>query len=364
MDTERSDSSAIEGSDILTSGTAAAERVELHYVHADEPGLSRRRSGRGFGYRDEHGRRISGRSTLARIRALAIPPAWTDVWICASEDGHIQATGRDARGRKQYRYHARWRAVRDEAKFEHLLAFGAALPLLRARIAADLGRARLSREKVVATVLRLMELTCVRVGNDCYAEENGTFGLTTLEDRHARFCSGGVSFAFKGKSGKAHRVSVRDAKLARTVRRCQDLPGQRLFQWVDDEGAQHPITSTEVNDYLRETMNGPFTAKMLRTWSATVCACQHLAEQAPRGSQRAAKQVVARCIEEVAARLGNTPSICRKSYVHPAVIEAYVAGGLGRAVRGRSRVDADASLRAEEHATMRFLSRRARAEAA
>jgi len=354
----------VDGADLLHSGPAAASSAALHYVHAEEAGISRRRSGRGFGYRDEHGLRLTDRLTIARIAALAIPPAWENVWICPSADGHIQATGRDARGRKQYRYHVRWRAVREEAKFEHLLAFGGGLPLLRARIAEDLARPQLCREKVVATVVRLMELTCVRVGNDCYAQENDTFGLTTLKDRHAHFSGGVVSFAFRGKSGKSHRVSVRDVKLARIVRRCQDVPGQRLFQWLDEDGGRHPLTSNDVNDYLREAMGGPFTAKMLRTWSATVIACEHLAAQAPKGTRRAAKQVVARCIEEVAARLGNTPTICRKSYVHPAVIEAYVAGGLRRAIRAPRRAQLDASLRAEEHATMRFLARRARLEAA
>ncbi len=362
MDIESTLGASEGGGDVLHDGPTAASLGALHYVHADEPGITRRKHGRGFAYRDAQGRAVKDRATLARIRALAIPPAWTDVWICASADGHIQATGRDARGRKQYRYHARWRAVRDEAKFEQLLSFGAALPRLRARIEEDLRLRTLCREKVVATVLRLMELTCVRVGNDCYAEENGSYGLTTLEDRHAHFTRGTVSFAFKGKSGKAHRVSVRDERLASIVRRCQDLPGQRLFQWLDEDGAQHPLTSSDVNEYLRETMGGPFTAKMFRTWSATVCACQRLAEEAPSGSQRAAKQVVARCIEEVAARLGNTPSICRKSYVHPAVIEAYVAGGLRRVTRARGR--RDAALRAEEHATMRLLALRAEAEAA
>jgi DNA topoisomerase-1 len=327
----------------------AAEAADLRYVHDDEPGLRRQRRGKHWLYFDRKGARVTDPRALDRIAKLAIPPAWERVWICATPDGHIQATGRDARGRKQYRYHPRWRALRDEAKYEHVLAFGAALPSLRARVARDLASPRLTREKVIATILRVMELSCIRVGNEAYAAENGSFGLTTLLDRHAKFGDGSVSFAFHGKSGKVHRISVRDAKLASIVKRCRDVPGQRLFQWIDDEGAPHPVTSTDVNDYIREATGGPYTAKMIRTWSATVSAWAILRACPPSAAARERKRVVTKCFERIAQDLGNTTAICRASYVHPAVVASHVDGTLATVA---PRCLSTARRRAHPHLTL------------
>ncbi|MBN8611185.1 MAG: DNA topoisomerase IB [Deltaproteobacteria bacterium] len=310
-----------------------ARAASLRYVHDDERGLRRRRRKGVFVYVDDEGRRAREPATIARIRSLAIPPAWTEVWICLSPDGHIQATGRDARGRKQYRYHPQWRVVRDEAKFEELTSFGWVLPGLRARIARDLARPTLDRDKVVATILALMEQTSVRVGNDCYATQNRSFGLTTLRDRHAQVGRTCVTFAFTGKSGKVHRISVRDRRLAAIVRRCRDLPGQRLFQFVDAEGVQHPVTSTDVNNYLQEATAAPFTAKMIRTWIGTVTAARALHELPPCESERAGKRSVLACLELVSEKLGNTPSIARKSYVHPRLFESYLDGSFHDAMK-------------------------------
>jgi DNA topoisomerase-1 len=335
----------------------AAHDAELRYVHDDERGWKRVGRPRSFDYVDDRGRRIRDRRALARIAALAIPPAWTTVWICASPDGHIQATGRDARGRKQYRYHARWRVVRDEAKYELVLAFGEALPALRRRIAHDLGTHGLSRDKVVATVLRIMERTCIRVGNDCYAEANHSFGLTTLRDRHARISGGDVTFAFTGKSGKVHHVALHDQKLASIVKRCRDIPGQRLFQWIDDTGARHPITSNDVNDYIRRATDGPYSAKMMRTWMGTVSASRLLRDAQPCASARAGKRVIADCLEKVAAHLGNTPAISRKSYVHPVLFRDYTAGSFHDSMRramARSRRDPSRWMTPDERALLSF----------
>jgi len=264
--------------------------------------------------------------TLSRIRSLAIPPAWTDVWISAAPNGHLQATGRDARGRKQYRYHPRWNAVRDEEKFGRMLAFGRALPRIRARTAEDLRRPGLPREKVLAAVVRLLEATLIRVGNDEYARQNRSFGLTTLRDRHARVEASRIRFQFRGKSGVEHSVQVVDRRLARVVKRCQDLPGQELFQYVDEEGQRHAVESADVNAYLREITEDDFTAKDFRTWAGTVLAAQALQALEEVDSEVQARRNVVRAIESVAARLGNTPSVCRKCYVHPAVIDAYLDG--------------------------------------
>jgi DNA topoisomerase-1 len=317
---------------VSTEAERAARGVSLRYVHDDEPGLRRVGRRRRFAYVDDRGRPVRQAAALARIRALAIPPAWRDVWICLSPDGHIQATGRDARGRKQYRYHARWRSVRDEAKFEQLARFGRALPKLRARLAHDLHRTSLDRSKVVATIVAIMQETSVRVGNECYAATNHSFGLTTLRVRHARISRDVVTFAFTGKAGKPHRVSVRGRKLAAIVARCRDLPGQRLFQWIDETGARHPVTSNDVNDYLRDATLGPFTAKMMRTWTGTVTAARVLSSCAPPDTVRAGRRQVQRCLEIVSAQLGNTPAIARKSYIHPRLVEDYTRGQLRRAM--------------------------------
>lgn len=307
---------------------AAAEEAGLRYAHEGDPGIRRRRAGKGFSYRDDTGALVRDPEVLARIRRLAIPPAYTDVWICADPLGHIQATGRDARGRKQYRYHERWRALRDEAKFSRMAAFGRALPALRARVDADLRRHALSHEKVVATVVRLLERTLIRVGNDEYARSNKSFGLTTLHNRHVRVEGATVSFAFKGKSGVVHRLGLGDRRLARIVRSLQEMPGQRLFQYIDEEGKRHPVGSADVNAYLREATGEHFTAKDFRTWAGTLAAAKALALQPPAGTEREARRLITACIKATAGLLGNTPAVCRAAYVHPSVIEAFGAGTL------------------------------------
>jgi DNA topoisomerase-1 len=278
-----------------------------------------------------------GAAPLARIRALAIPPAWHEVWICPRADGHIQASGRDQRGRKQYRYHARWRSVRDDAKYGRLLDFARRLPVIRRQVAADLAVAGLSREKVLATVVRLLDTTHIRIGNDEYARSNASFGLTTMRDQHVRATSGAVRFRFRGKSGKLHEVALADPKVARVVRRCQDLPGQMLFQYRDAGKAIRRITSGDVNDYLRRVSQDDFTAKHFRTWAATVHLYETLAAVPAARTAAEAKRVVVASIREVAARLGNTPAICRRCYVHPAVIDAYGAGRVSATTAPRPR---------------------------
>ena len=307
---------------------AAATLARLRYSSSDEPGLLRRRRGRGFGYERIDGRRVTDKRTLGRIRSLAIPPAWRDVWICADPDGHLQAVGRDARGRKQYRYHPRWRGVRDAAKYIRLAEFCRALPRLRSRVATDLACNCLCKEKVVALVVSLLERTQLRVGNDEYARNNDSYGATTLRDRHARVRGAAVELSFRGKGGKPYRVALRDRRMAALVRRCRDLPGQRLFQYVDQEGRPVPVTSTDVNDYVREVTGGPFTAKDFRTWAATMACATLLACRRASETQTARKREVKQVVDAVAEQLGNTPTVCRNSYIHPAVIDGYMDGGL------------------------------------
>ncbi|MDO9426909.1 MAG: DNA topoisomerase IB [Methylobacterium sp.] len=306
----------------------AAEEAGLAYVDDATPGLTRRRSGTGFSYRDPKGAAVRDAKTLARIRALAIPPAYTDVWICARANGHIQATGRDAKGRKQYRYHADFRAARDQTKFEHIMTFADVLPGLRARVDADMGKAGLPREKVLATVVHLLETTLIRVGNDDYARTNKSFGLTTLRDRHATIAGAALSFRFKGKSGKTWDLGVKDRRVARIVKACQDLPGQELFQYRDADGTVRDVTSADVNAYLREITGQPVTAKDFRTWAGTVLAALALQEFEAFDSAAAAKKNLRAAIESVASRLGNTPTICRKCYIHPQVLDGYLEGDL------------------------------------
>ena len=338
----------------------ATKAARLRYVSDEEPGIRRRRAGKGFVYAAPSGERITDEGELRRIRALAIPPAWTDVWICPHANGHIQATGRDARGRKQYRYHARWREVRDETKFERTLAFGEALPLIRRRTEEHLALRGLPREKVLATIVRLLETTFIRVGNEEYARTNRTVGLTTMGDRHAKVEGSRLRFEFRGKSGVKHRVEVTDRRLARLVKRCQDLPGEELFQYVDDDGLRHSIGSADVNEYLREITGEDFTAKDFRTWAGTVLAAQALQEYAALDAQAPAKSYVVRAIEEVAKRLGNTPAVCRKCYVHPAVIDAYLEGSLAESLREQldQELRHQGELRSEEARVMRLLQRR------
>jgi DNA topoisomerase-1 len=306
----------------------------LSYVSDLDPGLSRRKARTGFDYHDGDGRPVRDEPTLDRIRKLAIPPAWTEVWIAPTARGHIQATGRDARGRKQYRYHERWRQQRDSGKFDRLIAFGRALPKLRARVEADLRRHGLPREKVLAAVIRVMEITLIRIGNEEYAKSNRSFGLTTLRDRHAKVGAERALFEFRGKSGKVHRTEFRDRRLARVVKACQDLPGQRLFQYVDHEGQRHAIGSADVNAYLREAVGEDFSAKDFRTWAGTVAAARALVTLPQCENPR---HDIAVCVKAVAAILGNTPAVCRSAYIHPAVLSAYEAGKLPLKAAGDGR---------------------------
>ncbi len=320
---------------------AAAKAAGLRYVSDMMPGIRRERDGDGFRYIAPDGTAITDDGELRRIRALVVPPAWTDVWICAIANGHIQVTARDAKGRKQYRYHARWREARDETKYERMLAFAAALPRIRAATERDLALPGLPREKVLATVVRLLEATLIRVGNEEYARDNKSFGLTTMRDRHAKISGNGVKFHFRGKSGKEHSVGVRDRRLARIVKKSQELPGQELFQYVDDGSERHSVGSADVNAYLREISGEEFTAKDFRTWAGTVLAALALREFEAFDSDTQAKRNVVQAIASVAERLGNTPAVCRKCYVHPAVIETYLDGTLTDTLRAHS----DAAMR-------------------
>jgi DNA topoisomerase I len=333
---------------------AAAEAAALRYVSDGAPGISRLRAGRGFRYRSPDGSPVRGFATRRRIQTLAIPPAWTEVWICPVPQGHIQAVGRDARGRKQYRYHSRWREVRDATKYARLARFAGQLPTIRRRVREDLARPGLPREKVLATVVRLLETSLIRVGNAEYAAANGSFGLTTLRTRHVTVEGVSLRFEFRGKSGKRHVVDVADRRLARIVRQCQELPGHELFQYVDDDGRRHTIGSADVNAYLREIAGEEFTAKDFRTWAGTVLAASSLRDENV-GSERAAKRTVARAIAAVAARLGNTAAVCRKCYVHPGVIDAYLNRRLGRVMGRAVRSGSPAGLGQDEAAILSLL---------
>jgi DNA topoisomerase-1 len=313
----------------LADAVASAKAAGLRYVSDETPGISRRRCGKGWCFYGPSGRRITDERILRRIRALAIPPAYTRVWICPDPLGHIQATARDAKGRKQYRYHARWREVRDAVKFDRMIAFAEALPSVRARCDKDLSRSGIGREKVLAAVVRLLEQTRIRVGNEEYARKNRSFGLTTLLSRHVAVEGAHMTFSFRGKSGKHHAVHLHDRRLARVVRRCLDIPGQELFTFVDGEGGIHTVSSGDVNDYLREIAGDGFTAKDFRTWSGTVMAADELRRCAVAKNKTVARKTIKRAIEQVSSRLGNTPSVCKKSYVHPSVLDAYSQNAIG-----------------------------------
>lgn len=306
----------------------AAESAGLRYVSDEEPGIRRRKAGKGFLYLAPGGRRVEDEPTLSRIRSLAIPPAWTDVWICPRANGHLQATGRDAKGRKQYRYHPSFREVRESAKFEHMMEFAQALPALREKLSEHMALRGLPREKVLATVVHLLESTLIRVGNDDYAKQNRSYGLTTLRDPHVTVEGSELRFRFKGKSGKTWRLQVKDRRIARIVKACQDLPGQDLFQYLDGDGVQRDVTSADVNAYLKEITGRDITAKDFRTWAGTVLAAMALHEFETFDSDAKAKKNVRAAIERVSARLGNTPTICRKCYVHPEVLTCYLDGDL------------------------------------
>lgn len=345
----------------VTDAPAAARSAGLRYVTDSKPGITREADGKGFLYRDPDGTVIEDEATLSRIKTLAIPPAWTDVWICKNEHGHLQATGRDAKGRKQYRYHARWRSLRDEVKYERMISFGQALPDIRRRVDAGLRLQGLPREKVLATIVYLLQATMMRIGNEEYARTNKSFGLTTLRNRHVKVDGKEVQFRFRGKSGVFHEILLEDRRLAKIIERIRDLPGQELFQYVDGDGVRHAIDSADVNDYLREITGEDYTAKDFRTWSGTVLAALVLHEFEKFDSETQAKKNIVRAIEAVAERLGNTPSICRKCYVHPAVIDSYLDGTIMEALRARTEqvlVEDLHALKPEEAAVVALLQQR------
>jgi DNA topoisomerase I len=336
----------------------SARHAGLRYVSIGSPGLRRSRQGGEFRYFTPKGKLVRDPAELRRIKALAVPPAWTDVWICPDPAGHIQATGRDARSRRQYRYHKDWRLIRDENKYQHMLAFGQALPRIRRRVRRDLRQDGLGRDKVVASVVRWLELSAARIGSQEYKRSNGSYGLTTLQDRHIRVHRSRIEFRFRGKGGKEHRGTLDDPRLARIVKRCQDIPGQDLFQYIDENGETRCVTSADVNSYLARVTGQDFTAKAFRTWTGTVQAALALCQFQRVQSQRESRRNIVQAIEHVAQVLGNTPAICRKCYIHPAILEAYPAGELLAAFRHqtrRSTRSSPSSLRPEEAAVLALL---------
>jgi DNA topoisomerase-1 len=340
----------------------AAESAGLVYVSDEDRGIRRERSGDAFAYYKPNGDPVRDEATLERIRKLAIPPAYTDVWICPKANGHLQATGRDARGRKQYRYHPQFREVRESTKYEHMLEFAKALPAIRAKLAEHMALRGLPREKVLATVVHLLETTLIRVGNDDYARTNKSYGLTTLRDPHVKVEGSELRFQFKGKSGKSWRLQVKDRRIARIVRACQELPGQRLFQYQDGEEVRE-VTSADVNAYLKEITGRDITAKDFRTWAGTVMAALALQEFEAFDTQATQKKNIKAAIEKVASRLGNTPTICRKCYVHPEVLNAYIEGGLLLEIKHQVEQELTedlAALKPEEAAVLAMLEARLR----
>ncbi|RVT43804.1 DNA topoisomerase IB [Sphingobium algorifonticola] len=345
---------------IETSDDPAA--ASLVFTSDDMPGISRRRSGKGFTYRDPHGRTIRDKSECMRIRALAIPPAYRDVWICPLPNGHLQATGRDARDRKQYRYHPDFRAERDRDKFAHLIAFARALPGIRARVHADMKLRGLPRAKVLATIVHLLDISMIRVGNTDYARQNRSFGLTTLQRRHAALAGSTLRMTFKGKSGQPWDVTIRDRRVARLLKAMQELPGQHLFQYLDDDGEASAVNSSDVNAYLKAISGSAITAKDFRTWHGTVLAALELAACAPVENVTASRRVLAAAIDRVAARLGNTRTVCRTCYIHPAVIAGFEGGTLRIRIGDAGTSETTDALNAGEKAVLNFLRRAARAQ--
>jgi DNA topoisomerase-1 len=325
------------------------------------PGLRRKKTRNGFQYFDDAGRRVTDPKALGRIKRLAIPPAWTDVWISPYDNGHIQATGRDVRGRKQYRYHPDWSAVRDENKYERMVAFGKALPKIRRRVAADLRSRGLGRNKVLAAVVRLLETTLIRIGNEEYAKANHSFGLSTMQDRHVRIAHGDLHFEFRGKSGVKHEIDLHDPRLASIVRQAQDLPGQDLFQYLDENQQPQKISSEDVNAYLREIAGEEFSAKDFRTWSGTVLAALALSQFEKFDTKAQAKRNLVQAIEHVAERLGNTPAVCKKCYIHPVILNSYLDGSTVRVLQKKTEnvlSSEIAKLSAEEAAVLAFVQQR------
>jgi DNA topoisomerase-1 len=344
----------------LPDPRATARHAGLRYVSDHKPGISRRNSGKTVRYLDPAGNPIRDQATLSRIKSVVIPPAWTNVWICPFENGHIQATGRDSRGRKQYRYHPRWRSVRDESKYGRTLAFAHALAAIRRKTKRDLQQPGLSREKVLAAVINLLETTLIRVGNTQYARQNQSFGLTTLRDRHVKVKGSKLTFQFRGKSGVNHDIALHDRRISQVIKRCQELPGQELIQYLDETGEPRDVTSDDVNDYLRSITGDDFTAKDFRTWAGTVLAVLALQEFEAFDTKVQAKKNLLRAIESVARKLGNTPSVCRKCYIHPAVLDSYLEGTMLEALQGRAQAEMARvrGLSAEESAVLALLQRR------
>lgn len=346
---------------IVTDPAESAKAAGLRYVTDAKPGIRRQRRGKGFRYTNADGSPVRDPETLRRIRSLVIPPAWRGVWICPTPNGHLQATGRDARGRKQSRYHPRWREVRDETKYERMMVFGATLPAIRQQVDHDLALPNLPREKILAAIVRLLETTFIRVGNSEYAKTNHSYGLTTLRNKHVAVKSSTVTFNFQGKSGVEHTIDLEDRRLAKIVQRCRDLPGYELFQYLDADGQRHSVDASDVNDYLRTITQQDFTAKDFRTWAGTVLACEMLRQFEPAESDTQAKKNVVAAIKSVAERLGNTPSVCRKCYVHPAVLETYLGGAMMKAFEAEVQREVDKqlkSLRQEELDVLHLLESR------
>ena len=355
------------GNKLVAEAMDAAEGAGLRYVSDDRPGYTRKKSGDDFDYFDTEGKPITNEHRLLRIKRLAIPPAWTDVWICPLPNCHIQATGRDARRRKQYLYHERWREVRDENKYDRIIAFGNALPKIRRRVAKDLKLSGLPRNKVLATVVQLLERTFIRIGNEEYARDNKSFGLTTMKDRHVEVKGSKLRFRFRGKSGRDHEVDVTDRRIAKIISKLQDLPGQDLFQYVDDDGEVRNVSSQDVNEYLREITDEDFSAKDFRTLAGTVLTAMALNAQEKFETRKQAKSNITTAIKAVAAILGNTPAICRKCYVHPAIFESYLdqksIDGLKQMTEETLEKE-DVDLRSSEKAVLKFLESRLSKKAA
>jgi DNA topoisomerase-1 len=357
----RGENKKIDQIEIAPDPVDVAEEAGLRYVSDEQPGYTRKRKGNDFEYFDTEGKRIRDETRLLRLKRLAVPPAYTEVWICPSPNGHIQATARDARGRKQYRYHERWREVRDENKYDRMVVFGKALPKIRRRVNRDLKRRGLPREKVLGTVVQLLERTFIRVGNEEYAKENKSFGLTTMRNRHVEVTATRLKFSFRGKSGKEHEVDVTDQRLAKIIRQLQDLPGQEVFQYLNDRGERRKVSSEDVNEYLREITGEDFTAKDFRTWAGTVLAAMALNAQDAFENKTQAKKNIKEAISAVAKILGNTPAVCRKCYVHPAVLETYLDGAMIEGLKEKTEETLErkpGDLRSEEAAVMSFLQGR------
>ncbi|HKR98857.1 MAG TPA: DNA topoisomerase IB [Candidatus Dormibacteraeota bacterium] len=337
----------------------SARAAGLRWVDDGIPGIQRERAGAHFRYRAPDGRVIDDSETLQRIAELVIPPAWTDVWISPIANAHLQATGRDARRRKQYRYHPRWREVRDETKYHRMVAFGGALPDIRAHVDRDLSKPGLPRERVLAAVTRLLDVALLRLGNDEYAKQNGSFGLVTLQARHIDVSGSRITFRFKGKSGVAHNVRIHDRRVARVLERTLDLPGERLFEYLDSDGAVRHVDSDDVNEYLREISGEEFSSKDFRTWAGTVLAATALRESGPFSSEREAKRQTVDAIKRVSSQLGNTPAVCRRCYIHPDVLSAHADGSLLKLrLRANGEAEVKNGLREEERAVLRLLRKR------